>query len=259
MAEVPLTGQLGNEFQISPEILALDLDDTLYRTSEAFAAVSALAAREGICTQDILDNARVAKEQNGDTFDLDAFLGELGVPQEEVKGLYDRFGAEQDPARFLYPDALDLIQAIQQGYRSAYILTRGTIERQTAKLLSAGLYNFPHVITDKLIKSELLRDAKDKHGIYAIEARVGIDGLILQARGGTLVEDRPKGLLGLDGAQWNGILVQRGRPEELREAQRGAPPEGSIGLRSLRAITERIRSGSLVGDMVRERLGIQAL
>jgi hypothetical protein len=147
------------------------------------------------------------------------------------------------------------MQTIKKAQTPAYILTRGTQIRQVSKLRAAGLYDFPHVITDELVKSQLINETRTPEGIYAIEAKVGVGGLtVLRARGGTLVEDRPKGLVGLNVPEWNGILVRRGDEDKIRPGQRGDAPEGVIKLPSLDPITERIIADGLVGDLVRERL-----
>lgn len=242
--------------EIAAEAVVLDLDDTIYDTSRAFELTVRLAVSAEICGADVLNAARKEKEDVGKTFDLDAFLRGMHVPDDEIAGLYDALGDNTAGEDLLYEDGRRLVTALTETQAPAYIRTRGTPRRQIGKLRSVDLLDFPHIITDELVKSQGINANRGPRGEYIAETTVGLGGLLqIRSWRGVLIEDRPKGLAGLQYPGWAGVLVRRQQAgEELRPAHRGIVPPGVMVVPNLDSVVEQIYQLTEVGDMVRRHL-----
>lgn len=225
----------------APEIYAIDLDETVYRTDLAFAKMVDLAVRQGLVgAPRLITEARGAVEQSGGSFDLISYLAIQGVPAMELDGLQTEFGRNAEGDELLYPDAHPLYEALSVTGTPFFTYTKGGTRTQLSKLQSCGLIGQPYRITDSMYKGgEIAQDMRRGVGRYVVHALQGDPGrpVLFEATSLYLLEDKPAAFQGLpDDA--SGALVRRHRPRGM--LQQGSVPSRVRTVHSLAPITERI-------------------
>jgi hypothetical protein len=224
---------------IAPEIYALDLDFTIYRSDLAFDDMVHIAEARGLATVSSLREVRVNAEVAGVSFDLISYLAERRVPQEELGGLLAAFAENSDGKDYLYPDAQLMLDALRKTRTPFFIYTKGGRATQIAKLDSCGLLDEPYLITDNDRKGGDIAGMRAADGLYVVHVTWGTrTRLRLAARSLFLLEDKPRGFEGLPG-DCSGVLVRR--QAQAKKTQQGTVPARILIAPDLGAATERIR------------------
>jgi hypothetical protein len=200
--------------EIIPELYAIDLDKTVYRTDIAFGKMVRLAVAGGLAARRTIESARIAVEATEGSFDLLAYLGEQGVPDGELSELQTLFGDNRERDDFLYPDARNLFTALRDTATPFFTHTKGGWATQAAKLrscrLPAGtLLDEPYVITNNTNKGEDIAALAAGRARYEVPVLRGTGSReTLVARTIFLLEDKPQAFANLP-ADCSGARVDR--------------------------------------------------
>ena len=139
---------------VAPEIYALDLDFTMYRSDLAFEDMVHIASARGLATGPAVGHRRAAREATGGSFDFIEYLVGQNVSQSELEGLLVTFVTNTERHDYLYTDARFMLHALRETRTPFFTYMKGGHSVQVAKLRLCGLLDEPHLITDNILKGD---------------------------------------------------------------------------------------------------------
>jgi len=209
----------------------IDLDRTTLDSNKVLTAFTNLGIASGLIDEASIDAARQKTEESGGSFDDLQYLRDQGMSEADLTGMIDPFVSKPN-TDFLYDDALPFLDRINdQSGHIAMLLTYGSVDWQTAKLLASGLGSQLYIVTNETHKGHLISEWKMEDGRYKT---VTASGVIVIANSITLVDDKANSFLDLPD-DCNGWLVRRPGIKVL-PSQAGPVPPNTKSVGSLKSI-----------------------
>lgn len=173
-------------------LVLLDLDRTLFRSSDFNAAIQTCAVEEFDIPQVTIVAAQQEAEQEASFYSVDWVAKQLG--EARFTAFVDRF-LETNKDDFLYDDAKVLLDELEKMGMPTIAMTHGGKLGQVLKLLVAKI-DSPYIIIDEPNKGERLRqwyDPISKRYIVVTD-----NGAVYRAKGFVLIDDKNRNFTGLD-------------------------------------------------------------
>ena len=213
-----------SESAISPRLILLDMDRTIFDTDQHFTDFTEIVAREyGLSASQLRNHEHQLTKNPGPYSPIDDIRYNNLLPGVDVGELFENIEQQMisNDHNYLYPDVTEFIGKQQEQGNEVVIVTVGTHEYQLHKQrLCTEIIDLPIMVTRRP-KSELLGAALEFKPDYI---KLWYEGISARAQKVTLVDDRTgtfDGKLPTD-SRFSGYLIKRpgiGHVESLSDQQ----------------------------------------